>query len=296
MRPEDGELGRPHARGLSHPFVLTHDVFFGQLQAKRSLDGITLSHRIADSPPEEVEVHTHVEAHFVLVTSGRYVSSARATPGRRMTLIYNPPGTTHRDHFDQGKGSFFTISISTGRLAEDTDVELLPAAEYLSNERTCGLAKTLLMECGRRDRSSYLKLESLYSELLTAASHRPTSAEPSRPSWLRTACELIQDCHRETPGIRQVANAVGVHPTHLARVFRTFLGCTPGDLLRTRRLEKGAELLLQADHSIVEIALDSGFSDQAQFTKAFRRMYGTTPGSYRRLSIHRIPGRRDVAF
>ena len=116
MKPGDWKTDFPVARDSRHPVLLAHDVFFGALQSIRSLDGITLSHRIANSPPEEVEVHTHLEAHVVLVTGGRYVSSARTTPNRRTTLVYNPPGTTHRDHFDQGKGSFFTISVSTERL------------------------------------------------------------------------------------------------------------------------------------------------------------------------------------
>ncbi len=182
MGLEDRESGFPRARVSLRPLLLTHDVFFGELQASRSLDGITLSHRIADSPPEEVEVHTHVEAHFVLVTSGRYVSSARATPNRRMTLVYNPPRTTHRDHFDQGKGSFFTISVSTERLAESNDSELPSLAVCLSDERACGLATALLMECPRWDPSSSLKAESLYSELLAAAAHKTTPAEQSRPT------------------------------------------------------------------------------------------------------------------
>jgi CubicO group peptidase (beta-lactamase class C family) len=99
MGPEDRESGFPHPPGSLRPLLLTHDMFFGDLQSSRSLHGITLSHRIADSPPEEVQVHTHVEAHFVLVTSGCYISSASATPNRRATVVYNPPGTTHRDHF-----------------------------------------------------------------------------------------------------------------------------------------------------------------------------------------------------
>jgi AraC family transcriptional regulator len=296
MGPEDRKSGFPHAQGSLHPLLLTHDVFFGELQSSRSLDGITLSHRIADSPPEQVAVHTHVEAHFVLVTSGRYVSSARATPNGRTTLVYNPPGTTHRDHFDHGKGSFFTISLSTKRLAEAIDSELPSLAVHLSDERACGLARALLMECARWDTSSSLKAESLYSELLAAASHRSTPVEQARPTWLRAAHELVQDCNAEDLTIRQVANAVGVHPTHLARVFRSFLGCTPGDLLRSRRLEKAAQLLLLTDVSIAEIALESGYSDQAQFTKSFRRMYGTPPGSYRRLSARNTPERRNVAF
>ncbi len=276
--------------------LLNHDVFFGHLQSTRSLDGITLSHRVANSPPEEVGVHTHVEAHFVLVTSGRYVSSAKGPAGRGTALICNPPGTTHRDHFEEGRGSFFSISVSNRRMAESTDSQLLPATPRRGDERACGLARTLLMECARWNTSSPLHAESLYSELIAAAWERPVPAETSRPTWLRAACEMIQDGYTENPRIRKIAQVVGVHPTHLARGFRSYLGCTPGDLLRMRRLEKAAELLLLDDHSIVEIALLSGFSDQAQFTKAFRRVYGTTPGEYRRVSARGVPNMRHVAF
>jgi AraC family transcriptional regulator len=165
------------------------------------------------------------------------------------------------------------------RLEESSDVELHRVATYLSDERACGLSKALLMECARWDSCSSLKAQSLYSELVASASRYPYGAERSCPSWLRAAYELIQDCYAEDLGIGEVANAVGVHPTHLARVFRSFLGCTPGDLLRTRRLEKAAELLLLTDISLSEIALETGHSDQAQFTKAFHRLYGAPPGS-----------------
>jgi hypothetical protein len=89
MGPEDQKSGFPHALGSLGPLLLPHDIFFGELQSSRSLDGITLSHRIADSPPEEVAVHTHLEAHFVLVTSGHYVSSASAAPNRKVTFVYD---------------------------------------------------------------------------------------------------------------------------------------------------------------------------------------------------------------
>jgi len=296
MGPEDWKSSFPHARGSRHPLLLHHDVFFGELQSSRSLDGITLSHRLANSPPEEVEVHTHMEAHFVLITSGRYVSSASATPNGRVTLVYNPPGTTHRDHFDHGRGSFFTISVTAQRLAESTESEPPALAVHLGDDRACGLATTLLTECARWNKTSSLKAESLYSELLAATSHRSSTAERSRPIWLRAAYDLIQDCYAEDLRIRQIANSVGVHPTHLARVFRSFLGCTPGDLLHARRLEKAAELLLSTGISIAEIALESGYSDQAQFTKAFRQLYGTPPGSYRRLNVRHTAAKRDVAF
>ena len=59
------------------PLIFRHDDFYGRLQVRRTLPGFTLAHRIAEGPADSVETHTHVEAHFVLVTSGEYVSSAR---------------------------------------------------------------------------------------------------------------------------------------------------------------------------------------------------------------------------
>jgi AraC family transcriptional regulator len=276
------ESSASRSRGEQGPLLLAHDMFFGDLRACRSLSGITLSHRVANSPPEDVKIHTHAEAHFVLVTGGHYVSSARAAPNPLATVIFNPPGTTHRDHFHQGRGSFFTISIAPARLVESLTSELPTDAAHLEGERACGLAQALLLECGRWNSSSPLKAESLYLELLSATSHRCTPAERWRPAWLRTACEMIQDCDAEKPSVASLAAKIGVHPVHLARTFRAFLGCTPGDLLRVRRLERASDLLLRNALPIIQIALECGFSDQAQFTKAFRQLYGITPANYRR--------------
>ena len=279
---------------LTAMLVLDHDMFFGDLQLTRALDGISLSHLIANSPSADVPTHSHSDAHFVLITSGHYVSSARGNPNRGTTLIYNPPGTTHRDRFWQGTGSFFTVSLSGPKLTESVDTALCPAAMFLKSDRPPGLALALLMECARWNSTSQLKAESLCVELLAEASDRSPSRTRMPPRWLRTACELIQDCPSDTPTIRDVAKTVGVHSAHLARVFRTFLGCTPGDLLRARRLNLAAAALMKSDRALTEIALDSGYSDQSQFTKAFCRLYGAPPGTYRRLTGNRR--QRNVAF
>jgi AraC family transcriptional regulator len=256
-------------------------MFFGDLHLRRALDGITLSHRTASVQPEGVEMHTHLEAHFVLVTGGRYVSTASGEAHPRSMLIYNPRGTTHRDHFLRGRGAFFTVSISDGRFADLLDVATPHVAVHLSSDRSCGLAVGLLMECARWDANSSLKAESLCAELLSTTARTQAAAGRLPPKWLRTACELIQDRPGDTFGVGRVAKEVGVHPAHLARTFRAFLGCTPGDLLRARRLELAATALVMSRRPLANIALDTGFSDQAQFTKAFRRTYGIPPGAYR---------------
>lgn len=275
---------RAISRGLSvfQPLEFGHDIFFGDPRWSRTLDGITLAHRTANAPPETVAVHTHLEAHFVLITGGRYVSSARGSAGSRSIFVYNPPGTTHRDHFIDGRGAFFSISLTDSRLADSCEAGGGPAV-YLRDTCDHALAVALLMECVRWNTSSPLRAESLCVELLSVLSNAPELTAKLPPRWLRTAYELICDCPAATPGVRDLASAVGVHPTHLARGFRAFLGCTPGDLLRARRLELAAAELMDSRRDLAQISLDSGFADQAQFTKAFRRLYGVPPGVYRSL-------------
>ena len=276
--------------------VLPHDVFFGDLQLSRVLDGITVSHHIANSPPAHLPVHTHTDAHFVLITSGGYVSSATGDAHHRTTLIYNPPGTKHRDHFWQGTGSFFTVSLSSAQLSQLLDTARPPrVAVHLRKERALGLAWALLMECVRWNSSSQLKAESLCLELLAETSDSSLPPRPSPPPWLLAASDLIRDCPEKTPRVRDVAKRVGVHAVHLARAFRMFVGCTPGDLLRARRLELAAAALMKSDKSLAEISLASGFSDQAQFTKAFHRIYGVTPGAFRQ-SSRNVRRLSNVAF
>lgn len=277
-------LRRPQAASSSvlRPLEFRHDMFFGDLRWSRALDGITLSHRTANAPPDTVEVHTHLEAHFVLVTGGRYVSSARGDANARSIFLYNPPGTTHRDHFADGKGAFFSISLSSSQLTDSYRTLADRAAAHLEDPSSRGLAVALLMEGARWNASSPLRAESLCLELLDAVASSPRAAAKSAPRWLPVACELICDCPGKTPGIRHLASIIGVHPTHLARTFRTFLGCTPGDLLRARRLELAAACLTGSRRNLAQIAIESGFSDQAQFTKAFRRLYGLPPGAYRK--------------
>ena len=90
--------------------------------------------------------------------------------------------------------------------------------------------------------------------------------------------------------LAEVAAACGVHPVHLARVFRQFYGVSPGEYLRGLRLDWAAAQLALASagatHTLASLALQAGFSDQSHFTRAFKRHTGCTPAQYRVLVRH----------
>lgn len=81
--------------------------------------------------------------------------------------------------------------------------------------------------------------------------------------------------------LAEVAAEVALSEYHFHRLFRARYGMAVMDYVRRRRLTRAAGQLLRTPAPIVEIALDAGFESQAAFTRAFRRIYGTTPAAYR---------------
>lgn len=103
------------------------------------------------------------------------------------------------------------------------------------------------------------------------------------PSWLNRAVEMIFTGDDPDLSVASVASDVGVHPVHLARVFRQFLCCSPGEYLRGHRLERAAAMLGRGVASLADVAQSAGFVDQAHLTRTFRSRLDTTPAQWRKL-------------
>ncbi|MGI8972367.1 MAG: helix-turn-helix domain-containing protein [Dehalococcoidia bacterium] len=129
-----------------------------------------------------------------------------------------------------------------------------------------------------------IALEGLTLEILAELSrHRVSAAGRRPPAWLHRAKELFHDRFTKSLSLDEIAQAVGVHLTHLARVFRQHYHCTLGDYLRGLRIERARQELSASDAPLIEIATTAGYCDQSHFSTAFRRHTGVTPGEYRRI-------------
>lgn len=274
----------PHGSGdNSGPLQLAPGHFFGGALLDRSHGGVEVSHRIAAGAPEQVVTHTHQDAHFILVTGGEYVSAAGRPPRSGPLLLYNPPGTTHRDHFEGGRGSFFAISLDPGYAATALAGASVPDAPlYLTAPAQYALAMRIAAACAAQ--ATALSLDALCMELLGSMETRTPRLPATRPAWLERAVELLHDRYREELTVAEIAATIGVHPIHLARTFRRHLRCTPAEFARFRRLERSARLLLRTGRPLTEVALSSGFADQSHLSRVFARYFGLPPGRYRALA------------
>jgi AraC family transcriptional regulator len=251
--------------------------FTGAEFAAARAGGFSVSHWLSDGPPASAAGHGHRHAHLVLVTGGRYMTPLAQAGAGRPAFIYSPPQTYHRDHVGRGGGSFLTITLPDAVVDAMPRAGLPGQAGLVCDAEALGLALAIRREAASG--ADDLHLESLCLELLGAmAAMRP---ERRRPGWLRRAIDQLLDDACERTQLGDVAAAAGVHPVHLARAFRRFVGCTPGEMRLSRRLKAAADRLAEGRMPLAEVALETGFGDQSHLTRVFTSRYGVAPGRYR---------------
>jgi AraC-like DNA-binding protein len=72
----------------------------------------------------------------------------------------------------------------------------------------------------------------------------------------------------------------GYSKMHTHRIFKDWLGLTPGKLIRYEQFQHAMNLMHQTELNLTQIAHASGFFDQAHFNRVFFEFANMTPGQY----------------
>jgi len=80
--------------------------------------------------------------------------------------------------------------------------------------------------------------------------------------------------------IRDVADVMHIHPTHLSNTIKFATGKSPCDFFEARIMDIVKRMLTETNMPIAEIARKLTF-DPSNFTKFFKRFEGITPKQYR---------------
>jgi AraC-like DNA-binding protein len=82
-------------------------------------------------------------------------------------------------------------------------------------------------------------------------------------------------------GIEDLAQKTNLSVSSFKREFKKLYDDSPANYIKTKRLERAAELLVASNERIADIAFECGFNDVANFTKSFRDRYHVSPSNYR---------------
>lgn len=115
-----------------------------------------------------------------------------------------------------------------------------------------------------------------------------TNVLGSGPGWRVTdvTCRAGQNDPTEAEAERPLpvallAREAAMSPFHLIQAFKREIGTTPHQFVLGLRFRRATRGLLRFRASVLQIALDTGFSDLSEFNRRFRRVTGQTPGEFR---------------
>ena len=78
-----------------------------------------------------------------------------------------------------------------------------------------------------------------------------------------------------------LAKLVELSPFHFSRVFKQTTGMSPLQFVTRERIARAQQLIRETSRSIIDVALEVGYTSPSHFTKVFRRVTGVAPNEFR---------------
>jgi AraC-like DNA-binding protein len=106
------------------------------------------------------------------------------------------------------------------------------------------------------------------------------------------AVALLHDRPAESWTLPRLAQDVGLSRSALADRFAYFVGLPPMQYLLRWRMQVAARLLGEGGAKVSAVALEVGYDSEAAFSRAFKRVAGVAPATWRRRHAARPPRER----
>lgn len=119
------------------------------------------------------------------------------------------------------------------------------------------------------------------------ADKRSVDAAYARPARREKPATIDQILHYIDSGIKSatlqtVAGHFGLNAVYFSRYFKEKVGVNFIDYIIRKKMEIAAAQLISSRYSILQISEMVGYSNEKNFSRAFKQYYGMSPSSYRR--------------
>ena len=167
------------------------------------------------------------------------------------------------------------------------------------------IAQVILSEMRMETSAGKLLIESLSASLAARLMHSYSDVPRKRTDLLierrgldyhrlQRVFEFVEAHLEDDVTVETLASTACLSRFHFARAFKTATGKAPHQFISVKRLELAKSLLTEGRRSLMDVALTCHFSSQANFSRAFHRATGITPGRYRAMAGRTPPYERDL--
>lgn len=167
---------------------------------------------------------------------------------------------------------------------------------WADNPQIIHIVQSIIFELEGREQGYHTAVRGLVQAFSAILIRMASTASPSAEGGLGTSLQLIAPAveyitlhYTENITVPQLAGLCHISPTHLRRMFRKIMDCSPLEYLQLTRMEAACALLTHADISVLEVGSRAGFATGTCFTRQFKKIFGTTPGQWRLQKVRRGP-------
>ena len=105
--------------------------------------------------------------------------------------------------------------------------------------------------------------------------------KPRTSSHVERAKDYVRKHYREKIYLDDIADSIGISPTHHSKLFKKETGQCLQDYINEERVFRAASLLMYSELSLMEIAEYVHFPSQSYFGKIFKQFKGVSPRIFR---------------
>lgn len=168
-----------------------------------------------------------------------------------------------------------------------------PSARDLSLE----LKNEMLYIAQHSDQSPFHLIGHLYlmlDYLTRSSSKRLMQTGKIRDFYIKEAISFIEQNFQNDISVEDIAGFCNLNRSYFGKIFRDTLGKSPQEFLISYRMSKAAELLKLTELSVGDISSAVGYLNQLHFSRAFKKIYGTSPRQWRNENKTVKSGRKDA--
>lgn len=124
-----------------------------------------------------------------------------------------------------------------------------------------------------------------YAEPIQAFAANDAARLGRKDALTRVRNYIRDNVHEPSLSLKDAAAAAFLSPNYLTHLLRKETGKPFSQLVLDRRMQLARSLLLNGQQSIGQVSSACGFTDEAYFSRRFRKEHGLAPGQFRRESL-----------
>lgn len=231
--------------------------------------------------------HDYYQIYYVVSGEGDFIIGDRTVTMGRGMYLFTRPNDIH--------------GISAARDVNNEPLRMLEAKYAVFDSELRDLLDSIPNVCKGRDEIQEL-LELVFREAiemspwyLQIATHTLITtlyymlrfdlieiSNSTKQEIVKKTKKYINENYKNDVSLDKVSHYVGCSKNYICKIFKEYTGMTVNHYLNKVRIDKAAELLVNTNLDVSEIASNVGYNNVYHFIKTFKKIVGTSPGNFRK--------------